>query len=255
MTDNKSKSNDKEKDKEKNKEKKKKKSVKCRTWTFVLYPEDEGYTDLLNYLHTDNIERIRGCYINHVAKPKVDKKTGESVIDENGAPVMLKPHTHVMVQFPSPRSASGVIKSLCLYKDDAYDNEHEEDEENTKDIDTACPSVIGGKKCIRVEPVSDISSMYYYFMHWSYACQRANKERYDEKDIHQLGNDSADFVLSCKGERDLTKRVACSELLQHSEKCNSARDLLLECIDDEYLVKFMMKNPYFVKEFIIKRRA
>lgn len=223
-----------------------KKSVKCRTWTFVLYPEDAGYTDLLNYLHTDNIEMIRGCYINHVSKPKVDKSTGEIVIDDNGMPVMLKEHTHVMVQFPSPRSASGVIKSLCLYKDDNND-------ENSEEFDTICPSVIGGKKCIRVEPVSDISSMYYYFMHWTYACQREGKERYEEKDIHQLGNDSADFVLSCAGERNLTKRVSCAELLQHSEKCSSARELLLECIDDENLVKFMIKNPYFVKEFIIKR--
>lgn len=235
------------------KDNKKKKSVKCRTWTFVLYPEDNGYTDLLNYLHTDNIERIRGCYINHEPKPKVDKETGESVLDNNGLPVMLKAHTHVMVQFPSPRSASGVIKALCLYKDEEHDREHEEDEENTKDTDTSCPSVIGGKKCIRVEPVSDISSMYYYFMHWTYACQRDNKERYEEKDVHQLGNDSADFVLSCKGERDLTKRVTCAELLTHADKCSSARELLLDCIDDENLVKFMMKNPYFVKEFIIKR--
>lgn len=231
----------------------KKKSVKCRTWTFVLYPEDKGYTDLLNYLHTDNVEKIRGCYINHELKPKVDKKTGEVVTDENGSPVMLKAHTHVMVQFPSPRSASGVIKALCLYKEDDCENEHEEDQENTNDADTACPSIIGGRKCIRVEPVSDISSMYYYFLHWTYACHRDGKEQYEEKDIHQLGNDSADFVLSCTGERDLTKRVTCAELLQHSEKCSSARELLLDCIDDENLVKFMMKNPYFVKEFIIKK--
>lgn len=232
---------------------KKKKSVKCRTWTFVLYPEDKGYTDLLNYLHTDNIERIRGCYINHESKPKVDKETCEAVLDDKGLPVMLKAHTHVMVQFPSPRSASGVIKALCLYKDEELGCEHEEDEENTKDTDTSCPSVIGGKKCIRVEPVSDISSMYYYFMHWTYACQREGKERYEEKDVHLLGNDSADFVLSCKGARDLTKRVTCAELLTHADKCSSARELLLDCIDDENLVKFMMQNPYFVKEFIIKR--
>ena len=77
-------------------------------------------------------------------------------------------------------------------------------------------------------------------------------QEYEEKDIHQLGNDSADFVLSCKGERDLTKRVTCAELLTHADKCSSARELLLDCIDDENLVKFIMKNSYFVKEFIIK---
>lgn len=228
-----------------------KKNSKCRTWTFVLYPEDKGYTDLLNYLHTDNIEKIRGCYINHESKPKTDKETGEVITDENGAPVMLKAHTHVMVQFPSPRSASGVIKTLCLYKDN--ENEHEEDEENKKDSDTACPSAIGGRKCIRVEPVSDVTSMYYYFLHWTYACQRDGKERYVEKDIHQLGNDSLDFVLACKGERDLTKRVTCAELLNHAEKAQSPRELLMDCIGDENLVKFIMKNPYFVKEFIIKK--
>lgn len=242
-----------EKEKKKSEEKEKKKSVKCRTWTFVLYPEDKGYTDLLNYLHTDNIERIRGCYINHEPKPKVDKKTGEVVTDENGVLVMLKAHTHVMVQFPSPRSASGVIKSLCLYKDGEHEHEHEEDQENQEESDTACPSIIGGRKCIRVQPVSDISSMYYYFLHWTYACQRDGKERYKETDIKQFGNDSLDFVLSCKGERDLTKRTICAELLNQSDKCSSSRELLLNCIDDEHIVKFMMKNPYFVKEFIVKK--
>lgn len=232
---------------------KKPKNTKCRTWTFVLYPEDEGYTDLINYLHTNNVERIRGCYIMHQSKVKTNKETGEPVIGEDGNPVMLKEHTHVMVQFPSPRSASGVIKALCLYKDDKNVSEHEEDEENNAESHTTSPTTINGKKCIAVKPVSDISSLYYYFLHWTYACQREGKERYEEKDIKQLGNDSADFVLSCKGERTLTSRVTCAELLQKAKGTSTANGLLLNCIDDEHLVKFMLKNPYFVKQFIISK--
>ena len=54
-----------------------KKNTKCRTWTFVLYPEDEGTADLLAYLKTDNIEKIRGYYIMHQPKAKMDDETGE----------------------------------------------------------------------------------------------------------------------------------------------------------------------------------
>lgn len=208
---------------------------KCRTWTFILYPEDEGYNDLVDYLKTNNCERIRGYYITHISKPKINKDTGEIEKDENGNDIILKEHSHFVVNFPTQRTANGVVKSLCLYKDEVNENEESNSE----------------KKPVKVEPVSDISSMYYYTLHWTYACQRENKERYEEKDITPLGNDSNDFILSCRGERDLTSRVTCVELLQRSETSKDCKTLLMNCVDDEHLVKFMLKNPYFVKQFIV----
>lgn len=215
----------------------KKKNTKCRTWTFVLYPEDNGTADLLAYLKTDNIEKIRGFYIMHQPKVKTNEETGEPVLKEDGTPEMTKAHYHVIVNFPNARSADGVVKALCLFKDEVEKNENDNTEETVS-------------KPIHVESVHDISSMYYYCLHWTYACKRANKEEYKESDIIKLGNDSSDFVLSCKGERDLTSRVTCAELLQRAEKTSSCKGLLMECIDDEHLVKFMLKNPYFVKTFI-----
>ena len=67
---------------------------KSRLWTFVLYPEDEGTTDLLNYLSTDNVEGARGCYIFHDGELVVNSETGEPELEENGEPKNEKrPHS------------------------------------------------------------------------------------------------------------------------------------------------------------------
>lgn len=214
---------------------------KSRLWTFVLYPEDEGTTDLLNYLSTDNVEGARGCYIFHDGELVINLETGEPELDENGEPKMRKDHIHCMVEFPNPRSREGVQKALCfdLLNLQTADEESSEDEkEHTVKV---------------VFPVTDRVSMYLYFLHWTYRCSKEGKKRYKETDIKLFGNESADFVLSCSCEKEKTARVTCAELLSYSEKAHSARELLMNCIDDENLVKFMMKNPYFVKEFILKR--
>ena len=217
-----------------------KKNTKCRTWTFVLYPEDKGVSELLDYLMSDNIERVRGYYIIHQPRVKTNEEIGEPIInEETGLPEMTKQHIHVVVNFPNARSKDGVIKALCLFKDEV----ETDDNNNQKTV----------SKPIHVESVKDICSMYYYCLHWTYACKREGKEEYKESDIVKLGNDSVDFVLSCKGERDLTTRVTCAELLQKAEKSRDARELLMNCIDDEHHVKFMLKNPYFVKIFILGR--
>ena len=163
-----------------------KKNTKCRTWTFVLYPEDEGTADLLAYLKTDNIEKIRGYYIMHQPKAKMDDETGEPILKEDGTPEMTKAHYHVIVNFLNARSADGVVKALCLFKDEVEKNENDNTEKTIS-------------KPIHVESVHDICSMYYYCLHWTYACKRANKEEYKESDIVKLGNDSSDFLLACKG--------------------------------------------------------
>ncbi|MBO7735485.1 MAG: hypothetical protein J6S67_23170 [Methanobrevibacter sp.] len=245
--------------------------AKSKTWTFVLYPEDEGYTDLLNYLKQNNYDGIRGYCITHKPMPKKDKDTGEVKTDENGNIEMTKEHTHFVVQFPNARTEKGVCKSLGFpvpepkkkkvkktTKQQNKDGEVTKVTESEIEVEEKTKTDIAGKDdsethCSkRVFSVSDNSSMYYYCLHWTIACQIEKKERYEESDIFLLGNDSADFVLMCKGQRDLTTRVTCAELLQRSENVKDARGLLQNVIDDEHLVKFLCKNPYFVKAFILK---
>lgn len=245
--------------------------AKCRTWTFILYPEDEGYQDFIDYFSSDNVDGVRGFYITHAPQVKTDKETGEPILKEDGTPDITKEHTHFCIQFPNARSQSGVCKALGFAPPEkkkkkvkktekqlnkygevvkTVEKEIEVDEDVKTDVNAKSDEEMHTSKL--VFSVNDVTSIYYYFLHWSYSCQREGKERYSEDDIKKLGNDSADFVLLAKGQRDLTTKVTCAELLQRSENCKDARSLLMNVIDDEHLVKFLCKNPYFVKSFILR---
>lgn len=245
--------------------------AKSRTWTFILYPEDEGYNDFIDYFTRDNVDGVRGFYITHKSVPKKDKETGEPLKNEDGSIQMTKEHTHFCVDFPNARSQKGVCKALGfpapevkkktvkktekkLNKDgevvSTTEKEIEVDEVTKTDVVNANDDDM--HKSMLVFSVNDKTSLYWYFLHRTYACAKAGKEEYEESEICMLGNDSPDFVLSCKGQRDLTTKVTCAELLQKSEGVKDARTLLMNCIDDEHLVKFICKNPYFVKSFILR---
>lgn len=215
---------------------KKRCSGKHRTFTFVLYPEDKDTKELLDYLKTDTVEGIRGLYIQHKGELK-KTPDGQPLLDDEGTPQYAKDHIHVMIEFPNGRSAEGVRKALCFEKIEISNGESEEDEQHHARV---------------VFPVSDRTSMYYYFLHWTFACAKAGKERYEEKDIHLLGNDSQDFWLSCNGEKKSTSRKLCAELLSDAMEVHDCRELLIHSIDDEEKVKFLVKNPYFVKSFIMR---
>lgn len=209
-------------------------ALKARVWAFVLYPEDNGTADLLKYLESDNIEGIRGLYILHKGEELKDDE-GKPLLDDEGKPKIAKDHYHVMIDFPNPRTAKGVQKALCF---DLSELDSVEDETDIQE-----------HKARHVEHVSDRVGMYIYFLHWSYRCSRQGKIRYSESDICLLGNESCDFLLSCSYEKERTARVLCSELL--AKNTETPKKLLHDCLDDERLVKFIMKNSYFVKQFII----
>ena len=210
-------------------------ALKARVWAFVLYPEDSGTADLLKYLESDNVEGIRGLYILHKGEELKDDE-GKPLLDDEGKPKIAKDHYHVMIEFPNPRTAKGVQKALCFDL-----SELEVSDENEQDLQE--------HKSRHVENVSDRVGMYIYFLHWSYRCSRQGKIRYSESDIQLLGNESCDFLLSCSYEKERTSRVMCSELL--SMNAQSPKTLLHDCLHDEKLVKFIMKNSYFVKQFIV----
>lgn len=220
---------------------KKKKAARSKVWTFILYLEDKDTAELLNYLRSDNVEKARGFYIIHKGEP-MKNEDGTPRLDEDGAPKVAKDHVHVMVEFPNARSASGVQKALCfdmrqlaVEPSEVGDEPDDENEHKTK----------------MVQPVSDRVSMYLYFLHWTYRCSKQGKERYKESDIQLLGNNSPDFLLSCSYDKEKTARSTCAELLQRAEGADE-QTLLMNCIEDEQLIKFIMKNPYFVSKFIIK---
>lgn len=140
-------------------------------------------------------------------------------------------------------NAAGEIQKIT-------EKEIEVDEQTKTDVVNASDEQM--HESMLVFSVNDVTSLYWYFLHKTYACAKEGKEEYDESEICLLGNDSPDFVLMAKGQRDLTTKVTCAELLQKAEKSKNPRELLMNCIDDEHLVKFMCKNPYFVKAFILK---
>lgn len=211
---------------------------KCRTWTFILYLEDSETTELLNYLMTDNVEGARGLYIFHKGE-SLKNEDGTEKKDENGQTLYAKDHVHCMVDFPNPRAAKGVQKALCFDLRDLP----EESEEVADDEKEHKPRM--------VQPVTDRVAMYLYFLHWSYRCSKLGKERYSESDIKLFGNNSSEFLLSCSYDKEKTARGTCSELLKRAQGADE-QTLLCNCIEDEQLVKFIMKNPYFVSKFIIK---
>lgn len=214
------------------------KNTRSRLWAFVLYPEDKDTSDLIKYLESDNVEGIRGLYILHKGEP-LKNDNGEPLTDEDGKPRIAKDHYHIMIEYPNARTAKGVQKSLCfdLRELEAVENEDAEQDEQEH-------------RARHVEPVSDRVAMYVYFLHWSYRCSKQGKQRYSESDIQLLGNESCDFLLSCSYEKERTSRVMCSELL--SKNTTTPKKLLHDCLDDERLIKFIMKNPYFVTKFIVE---
>lgn len=216
---------------------------KSRVWTFVLYLEDKETTELLNYLHTDNVEGIRGLYIMHKGEPLSDENDNP-LLDENGKPKMAKDHVHVMIEYPNPRSRSGVQKSLCFDLKELKSAEEQGEDDNDENDHKA-------RMCF---PVTDRVSMYLYFLHWTYRCSKQGKERYKESDIKLFGNNSDDFQLSCSYDKDKTARSTCAELLQRARGADE-QTLLMNCIDDEQLVRFIMKNPYFTSKFIVSHKG
>lgn len=245
--------------------------AKSRTWTFILYPENDGYQDFIDYFSKDNVDGVRGFYITHKPQPKKDKTTKEVILKEDGSPEMTKEHTHFCINFMNARSQKGVCKALGfppppvkkkkvkktekqLNKQGEViketEKEIEVDEQTKTDVVNASDEDM--HQSMLVFSVNDVTSLYWYFLHKTYACAKEGKEEYDESEIQLLGNDSPDFLLSALGQRDLTTRVTCAELLQKAETAKNPRDLLMNCIDDEHLVKFMCKNPYFVKAFILR---
>lgn len=223
---------------------KKRKSARSKVWTFILYLEDSDTVELLNYLHTDNVEHARGLYIMHKGEP-MKNEDGTPKLNEDGTPKVAKDHVHVMVEFPNARSASGVQKALCFDMRNLIVDPSEIDEEVNDDTE---------HKARMVQPVSDRVSMYLYFLHWTYRCSKQGKERYKESDIKLLGNNSNDFLLSCSYDKDKTARSTCAELLSRAQGADE-QTLLMNCIDDEQLVKFIMKNPYFTSKFIVSHKG
>ena len=212
---------------------------KCRVWTFILYLEDAETTELLNYLISDNVEGARGLYIFHKGE-QLKNEDGSPKTNEDGSPKMAKDHVHCMVEFPNARSAKGVQKALCF---DLRDLPEEQEEIQDDEVE---------HKARLVLPVTDRVAMYLYFLHWSYRCSKQGKERYSESDIKLFGNNSQQFLLSCSYDKEKTARGTCAELLQRAKGADE-QTLLCNCIDDEQLVKFIMKNPYFVSKFIVAK--
>ena len=212
---------------------------KSRLWTFILYLEDSETTELLNYLMSDNVEGARGIYIFHKGE-QFKNEDGSPKTNEDGSPKMAKDHVHCMVEFPNARSAKGVQKALCFDLRDLP-----EELEETQDDE-------GEHKARLVLPVTDRVAMYLYFLHWSYRCSKQGKERYREEDIKFFGNNSIEFLRSCSYDKEKTARGTCGELLKRAKGADE-QTLLCNCIDDEQLVKFIMKNPYFVSKFIVAK--
>lgn len=221
---------------------KKRQAARSKVWTFILYLEDSDTTELLNYLHSDNVEGARGLYIMHKGEP-LKNEDGTPKLDENGAPKIAKDHVHVMIEFPNARTAKGVQKALCFDMRNLAVDPSEVGEDDANDESEHKPKM--------VQPVTDRVSMYLYFLHWTYRCSKQGKERYKESDIKILGNNSEEFRNSCSYDKEKTARGTCSELMQRAKGADE-QTLLCNCIDDEQLVKFIMKNPYFVSKFIVK---
>lgn len=156
----------------------------------VLYPDNPHHVEIMSYLEGKAKIQFpfQGCYILHDMEEK-------------------KPHWHVLLYFPNPRTVQGVINMFGKenYLLTTEMDESGEEKEVYKGITDTTGYEEGekvGQYSVRynlnevlVHCVSDVNSFAMYMIHKTFACMKEGKHEYSIPNIKAFNNDF-EFVNS-----------------------------------------------------------
>ena len=177
--------------------------------------------DILYYLTGDNPEGIQGFYIFHSGEPKTDDDN-HIVLGEDGKPEIKKDHYHVTISYDNPRTKRAVIKAFSHQIDGAL-----------------------------IQKTQDINSTYNYMLHKTYDCFVVGKKVYQHKDIKPLGNGSLALLNQVAGLETETTNIV-KDIISIGECEENPLELVKNFVDCPEHLKFIVKNPYFVRTFLMK---
>ena len=237
----------KEKTKNENTEKEEKeKPSRVRWFMMILYPDNMHHMDILAYLRGEKEYKFpyQACYILH----EPDKECG-------------KPHYHVILHYPSPRTAQGVADSFGKgtfrkMPDGQLVAIADSDREgiDPSDILEGQPLIVPrkGKDLNTLSPVSDIHSIAMYILHQTYECIREGKKQYAFKDIKACNHDF-EFIKSMY---DIDKLEESGspvwQIMDYMEqnKLNNMRQLMrfLFLNNETQLIRYVEKHTYLIKQ-------
>lgn len=161
-------------------------NCKFRWFKFLLWEDNEVHMKVLDFLKSDD-NPYQGCYIRH--EPEKDEK---------------KPHYHVVIYYPTPRTCEGVSKSFGKCTLVETDNGKKQVYDTTGYDES---QILGPIEAIRyitykdsngkvqvadnsdMSQISDVRAWGDYLMHNNYECMREGKTRYDLSDIKPFHND------------------------------------------------------------------
>ena len=223
---------------------------KTRWIACILYPQENKYHKLvLDYLLELGLTM---CYIDH------DAVTGSQDHD-------CKAHTHVMVYFDTPRTASGFASSFgecpALFE---KPQEYELDEKGKKrkkkrtlvrvldeseviNYDTA---LVGKVKILsHAETVSIPESYYRYLVHKDFKSRIAHKKEYSWDAIKYCGD--GDTVQKLRKTAFSNKGDILIEVKAYFDKYRTCRAVLGAMMHDSRfdLVSYIETHSYFVRTF------
>ena len=223
---------------------------KTRWIACILYPQENKYHKMvLDYLLELGLTM---CYIDHDAV--TDSKDHD-----------CKAHTHVMVYFDTPRTASGFASSFgecpALFE---KPQEYELDEKGKKrkkkrtlvrvldeseviNYDTA---LVGKVKILsHAETVSIPENYYRYLVHKDFKSRIAHKKEYSWDDIKYCGD--GDTVQKLRKTAFSNKGDILIEVKAYFEKYRTCRAVLGAMMHDSRfdLVSYIETHSYFVRTF------
>ena len=223
---------------------------KTRWIACILYPQENQYHKMvLDYLLELGLTM---CYIDH------DAVTGSQDHD-------CKAHTHVMIYFDTPRTASGFASSFgecpALFE---KPQEYELDEKGKKRkkkrtlirvLDESeiinYDSALVGKTPIlsHAEAISIAENYYRYLVHKDFKSRIAHKKEYSWDAIKYSGD--GDTVRQLKKTAFSNKGDTLLEIKAYFEKYRSCRAVLCAMMHDSRfdLVSYIETHSYFVRTF------
>lgn len=223
---------------------------KTRWIACILYPNENQYHKMiLDYLLELGLTM---CYIDH------DAVTGSQDHD-------CKAHTHVMIYFDTPRTASGFCSSFgecpALFE---TPQEYELDEKGKKrkkkrvlvrvldesEVINYDAALVGKAKILsHAETVSIPESYYRYLVHKDFKSRIAHKKEYSWDDIKYCGD--GDTVQKLIKTAFSNKGDILIEVKAYFDKYRSCRAVLGAMIHDSRfdLVSYIETHSYFVRTF------
>ena len=223
---------------------------KTRWIACILYPNENKYHKMvLDYLLELGLTM---CYIDHDAV--TDSKDHD-----------CKAHTHVMVYFDTPRTASGFCSSFgecpALFE---TPQEYELDEKGKKrkkkrvlvrvldesEVINYDAALVGKTKILsHAETVSIPESYYRYLVHKDFKSRISHKKEYSWDDIKYCGD--GDTVQKLRKTAFSNKGDILIEVKAYFEKYRSCRAVLGAMMRDSRfdLVSYIETHSYFVRTF------